>query len=535
MPATGSYNNTSALFRAIVPQQSFAQLSAMRDRELQLAAMSEERARVSQVENQQAIQAQQDFLAQIQNQPFEAPDKQRIKLYMKERQAELANHIKERYTGNEGKFFKAESQAWMKNVFTDLTNSDLWAAATSNRENVAFARDAMKKQDYLAGTFNEDGSYTSAEQSLLDFMNGKNPRYTFNGSYKPDNQKVYDHFSKMDNPYGSKFDQSAYASPEDIQNVLTGTVGRFAKDLYYRDFQGKSVPFKRYSLEDEQLFGLDVANKQSMIASRANQNALGWARLDLARQKQADDKKDTAEYEQNASVILSTTLGATPYQPISKPVSQKLNTIGKPLSALMSPGMSESARDFAKLSGLPMQQTPGLEFQEISGVTAGPFHDRFSNLGGKGAKIKEGILADGSVLDMTKIPHKVISRNPNIFIDQNEYNRITIEKTKQGRTVYPDHEFRKVTVRIDKDIAERNGIDLTGAVPFKEPNPDKKLKDDPANDIITAYDIDQLVPTKGFFKSKEIQNLLNKKGFGQKIATELLTQPDEFQSPFDND
>jgi len=534
MPASGNYTNTSAIFQAAVPQRSYAQLNAMRDRELQLGAIQEERARQTQTQNAALIQQQQDFINQINNQPLEAPDKQRVKLWMNDKIKELSKHIENRYPGREGDFFEAEGQMWMKNTLNDLVSSDLYQVAQSNKENVAMAREAIKKNENLTGRF-ENGKYVPAENQLLEFMQGKKPTFQFEGSYKPDSQFVYDYFNKMDNPYGSKYDRNAFAPEQDVLNVVTGKYGdKNGRDLFYRQFQGRSVPFKRYSLEDQQLFNLDVANKNSTMAARRASTAQGWARLDLQRQKQQDDKDANPTLEQGMAAIVGSPVGTTEGQLITAPLTQNLKTIGKPIASLVSSQKSQGAANFEALSGIPMQSQPTLEFEEISGITLSAPHQKYANLVKSGGKVKEGILSDGTVLDLSKVPHKISGLNPNIFVDQAEANRVAEATRTTGRSVFPDHEFRKASVFIkaedfDKAGIPRNSPDIR-PVYTADPN-------DKDEQVLSGYNIDVMSPSKGFFQSKEVQNLVNKGMFGQKRANDITDQSpgvDDFQSSFDN-
>lgn len=529
MPAAGTFQNNSALFRAVVPQQSFAQLSAMKDRELALTARQEERARLDQAENAQRIQQQQDFTNQIKNLPFEAPDKQRIKLWVNQKQRELAKHIEDRYPDKEGDYFKAESQMWMKNTLSELMNTDLYANAEMNKEQVFLAKQALKNQENLTGEFDEKGNYSPAEQKLLAYYEGKNPTFRFNGSYKPDAQFVYDHFGKQDNPYGSKYDRNAAAPERDVLNLITSKMGdKNGKDMFYRSFMGRTVPYKRYSLEDQQLFNLDVANKNSSMEARRQGTAQGWARLDLQRQKMENDKKESSQFDQGLEQVLGSPIGTTQPQPISANPSQILNSIGKPLSSLLNPNtLNKDAKRMQQL-GVPMVNGT-IEFTEYSGVTAGPLHDKYANLSLKTGKIKEGILSDGNKIDLENVPHAIQSVNPNIFVDQPESNRITEKGRQTGRTEFPDHEFRKAQVYIKKKDVDENKISVVGAKPYMS----EATEDSPAE--VEGYYFDIMVGTKGFFQNKEIQQLYNKGTFGQKRANDILDQGvDSFSSPIDN-
>lgn len=521
MPSVGSYNNTSAIFRAAVPQRSYAQLSAMKDRQLQMAAIQEERARIAQQENKAQIDLKEETLNKIRTLPFESPDKQRIGMWVREKQKELAKHLEKNYAGNEGEFFKTELSSWLKNMTGELYNSDLFAAATSNKENVYMAKQAIAKNENLVGSFDEKGGYRSAEQKLLDFMQGKSATFQFGGSYKPDGQFVYDHFGKQDNPYGSKYDMNAVVPEKDVLNVVTSRMGDAAgRDMFYRMFQGRSVPYKRYSIEDRQMFNLDVANKQSTMDARRQANARGWAALDIQRRKADAADKDREQYDTGIQSIIENPVGTTPYMPITASPSQKLQTIGKTIGQIASSGKSPGARNFEQLSGIPLANNNGLQFTEISGVTLGDYHTKYANLT-KTGKVKEGILADGTVLDLSKIPHKVAGVNPSLFIDTAESSRIAEQTRVKGRTEFPDHEFRKASVFIKTSDVKKNSIDITDAKPHNEKG-------------VEGYLIDIMTPSQGFFRSKEVQNLVNKKFFGQKRANEITDQGvDDFQSDYD--
>lgn len=529
MPAVGAYNNTSAIFRAAVPQRSYAQLSAMKDRQMYLAGIQEERARLSQQENQKNIELQQDTFNKIRNMPFEAPDKQRIGMWLRERQKELAKHLEKNYPNREEDFFKNELSTWLKNTAGELYSSDLFAMATNNKENVFYAKQAIADNKNLTGTFDQNGNYKSAESALLDFMQGKTTTFRYNGSYKPDGQFVYDHFAKMDNPNGSRYDRNAFASGQDVLNLVTSRLGDTnGRDMYYRMFQGRSVPYKRYSLEDQALFNLDVANKQSMMDARRQANARGWASLDIQRQKAANEQEDRTRFDQGIQSIVQNPIGTTPYMPITASPDQKLRTIGKTLRSITSQGKTPGARNFEQLSGIPLGNNAGMEFTELSGLNIGPLHTKYANLTKGSGKVQEGIMPDGTVLDFSKIPHKVSSVNPNIFIDQVESNRIAEDSRTKGSVQYPDHEFRKATVFVKLADVKSNGIDITDAVPHKT----TAKKDQPS--VVDGYFIDIMTPSKGFFNNKEIQNMVNKGMFGQKRANDILDQGvDEFES--DND
>jgi hypothetical protein len=527
MPAVGSYQNTSALFKALVPQQSFAQLAAQKDRDLYYAQVQEENARIAQQQNAANIQSNLDFQNSILNQPLEAPDRQRVKQWFATKQKDLYKHISDRFAGEEDKFFKAENLMWMKNTLNDLVSSDLYNTALRNKENVALAKKALTDNEELIGRFGEDGAYTYAQQDLLDFMNGTKPTYTFNGSYKPNSQDVISYFGKQDNPYGSKYDRNAFVPGQDVQNYLVGSLGdRAGQDFYYRSFRNRPVAYKRYSLEDQQLAALDIANKQSSIEARRQSAAQGWARLNLQREKLNKELEKDQAREGALAQTLSTPVGSTEFIPFQGNRNQQIKTIGKPISSILTEnGLSESARQYQQL-GVPIAGS-GFQFQEISGGELGKLHNRFVGLRRKG-RISEALLPNGNAIDLSKIDHKVEDVDPGIFIDQNEYNRATETSRNSGRTSYPDHEFRKTTISLSAQDALSNNIDITSA--RKEINPD--------NQEDVTYYLDVLVPSKGFFKSREIQQLYNKQLFGQKEANTINSavpaSSDEWGSDLDD-
>lgn len=513
MPASGSFNNSSALLTAIVPHRSYAQMSARKDQEMRYARIAQEEARQDQQEQSARIQQQQDVIAQMRNLPVEEPDRARINKWVDGQLKGLAGHIAKNYPQNPEAFFQAEGEMWLKNTLTSLTSSDLYAAAQRNKEYVAMARSAMAKGEDLTGTFDEKGKYVPAESQLLDYMRGKNPTFEFKGSYKADTKAIYDYFGKMDNPNGSKFDRNARVSEEDKLNMSISTMGGAnGRDMYYRYLRNRDMRFKQYSFEDQQLFNTDIANKKSMIATRAGSLDIQRQNIALKKQKLAQEK-DQASYTGAVDKILGTPVGRTEFQAYSGDKNKRIQTLGgATIADIMVPRPDGTA---------------GFEFQEFSGLTLGKDFSRAAGIS-KGSQLKEGIVTgaggESAYLDLSKIPHKVITSQSNIFVDTPEILKADGEKR------LPSRGYKKVTIQVEADQAEESGLYDTDFINELEGagKAGRIVEDSKGNKQI---ELEVMVPLQGFFQNAEVQNRANKAFFGQKRTNDI---DDSFSTPSDS-
>lgn len=478
----------------------------------------EERARQQLSEQQARIQQQQDTIAQMRNLPFEEPDRARINKWVDGKLKTLSSHIAENYPQNPEMFYQAEGEMWLKNTLSELTSSDLYSMGKRNTEYVAMARAAMQKGEDLVGSFDENGRYTSAEAELLNFMTGKNPTYQFKGSYKPDLKTIYDYFGKMDNPNGSKFDRDAYAPETEVANLVVSNMGTAkGRDMYHKYLRGRRIPYKRYSLEDQQLFNTDIANKRSMMQSRAANTQIARERLNLAREKQnkTDDIPLTAAF----SKIIGNPLGSTSFEPFNGDKNARIDALGgTPVSDLMVPGPNGAA---------------GFQFNKYSGLTIGNDIARASGLT-KGAQLQQVIVPgpNGGVTNLNAIKHTIVKRDPNVYIDHPEAVRST------ASDVMPRRAFSKVTIRIDQKTAEDNELFDDDGWGWSKKNEQLGIgkaarivtrKD--GNDTIKDLEMDVLVPLSGFFENQDAQIRANKSFYGQKEANEI--QESSFSTPYD--
>lgn len=445
MPTAGYYNNSSALLRSMVPHTSYAQMSAQKDRELQYATALAEQERVDQQEQERKIQLTQQTLAQMKALPFEAPDQQRLKLWVLEKQKDVAKRIETEYNGDEQKFVDAEGLSWIQNTYAEMQSTDLFNNAQRNKEMISMAKSAIGKNHNLVGKVGNDGTYRTAEQDLLDYYSGAAASFSFNGSYDPKSQ-VIDHFGKQDNPYGSKYDQSAAVPETDILNFLQAEKGgKEGMDLFYRNYRGRNIGWKKYSIEDKTLFDLDVEGKQSMIDQRRASAAASLAK--------ATQDKTTAE--NNAKTFFERTLS----NPLSvesvgtfDPKDEKGNVVipgvGVKLGDIATTNAGKSSIEMTKLNF-----DRGSEAASASiGVT-----ERVVNGNKKYSGSLPGIITSGNkprYIDLSNVKHTITKSDPYLYMDGAD----KLASGTQGGT--PKRGWKYFEAIIRKDDAKK--IDVAG-------------------------------------------------------------------------
>ncbi|MCE7039235.1 hypothetical protein [Dyadobacter sp. CY312] len=443
MPIGGYYNNSSSLLRALAPPTSYAQMSAQKDRELQYAMALTEQARVDQQEQERKIQLSQQTLAQLKSLPFEGPDQRRIKSWVLDREKEVAKRIETEYNGDTQKFIDVEGMNWLQNTTSQLQSSDLYNAAQQNKEMIAMAKEAIKKNHNLIGKLGPDGSYVTAEQEMLNYYSGAAPTFNFDGSYDP-KSSVIDHFGKLDNPYGSKYDQLASVPAEDVLGYLRSEKGdRAAQDLWFRDYKNKNVGYKKYSIEDKQMFDLGVMDKESAIASRAASTA---ANLAKAQNEEADKVNNAKTYNERTLGNPLTVNELVSFDKTTNIIDSAIPNLGIKVSDLFEKNAGKATIKMTKYDFSRGSEAAN----ESVGITERVVNGKKRYTG----EIPGILTTDGSpkYVDLGKIKHTVIKSDPYIYLDGGD----KVASTTQGGP--PKRAWKYYEVLIRKDDAPKDAV-----------------------------------------------------------------------------
>lgn len=417
-------NGAGLIGAALMPRDNWAARSAERDRSLQLGAYRTAQKEQEVLLEQQAAAQTEEFLTAARSLSFMGRDVQKLGAHVKGEEKQLLKRLQEDYGGNYKKFWMAEGQQWMAGAAERLKQSPFYQQATQNRQNILAAQEARKKGEFIVGNRAPTGAgYQTGEQQLQDFLNGKADTYSFNGSYKPE-----DDLKPLREQYApGKFPWERVAIDEDTKlNSLIDTHGeQLGLDKYYRQHQGTQVFYKTdpitkmYDFQrDQGRYQMDIG-RFGMEQTRLNRDGV---RLNMAVQDQSDQrllrgqqatlnnlKIKKATNELSGAGIDGKTFdykafaeGATDELTIAPDAegSKKLPLSGIDLSGV------RRLRGTTLFEGLPDI------FLQQMGVTK-------TKTGYEGGTVKEGFIDSNGVypIDLSKSRYQTVAVDPKVFID----------------------------------------------------------------------------------------------------------------------
>ncbi|GAB3334125.1 hypothetical protein GCM10027299_42160 [Larkinella ripae] len=278
-----------------------------RDRDLQYQTALTQAEQQKALEMQQADAELQAFQASLSQNDFEAPDKSRVGLWLKNQEKALASRLKDEYQGEIARFFRVEGASWMQNTMANLQKSPEYLRAVRNRAQVASHQKAINDGKHLIGRVVTDKSgkqrYITADSDLMAYFDGREgfEDYIFKGAYKDEEDGVYDHFSKTTAP-GQFSWQKVKVAPSEIQNLLRSKYSpEIADDIYFRKYQNPNLYYKQMPYEDYVKYQQGQAEYQMDMRlknQQYNENA-----FDLGK-KQRDDRAEQAERSQTPGNFL---------------------------------------------------------------------------------------------------------------------------------------------------------------------------------------------------------------------------------------
>lgn len=510
--ATGRFlnSNTLSLYSALRPVNDFALRAAQKDQELQYLSYLEENQRQQTQSRQQQIQQAEQWKSSIAALPFEAPDRERLKVWANQKKKELSNKLETQYGGKIEAFLEAEGATISQNILTDLVSSDLYNIASKNKENVAIARKAVADGKNLTGGLDpKTGLYKTGEVLLQEYQSGVNPVYNFGGAYDPTKiREVSEYFAKQDNPYGSKYENTFVPEVEKLSRAKAVLGGAQGEDAYYRDLIGRPLNYKRYSIEDEEEYLRGIQKDAAALANTKANTARTYQSMKLAANK---DAREQAEFEgqsggsgnsyitevANLPNLVTRTYA---YDPQATDVKRDMKTFGR----------NFGLQNMVSTDVLGNQR---LNFYELAAPVGKNLISQAAGTSGKESKVGEVILPTkgGAVFDLTGINHRIVSTQDNVFyMDENTY----ADRNKR------DKAFQKLTIEVDKKGAAKMGL-LNDGIIFDNVTRLGTEAEGVRRSEDGGYIIDVL---KGFQYTPILDKEVNKYLKGQKGANEVNYQ-----------
>ena len=478
--------------QAFMPTQRWAVRRAEKDQNLAYQQGMAQLEMQKQAQNELLIRQQQELERRMNALPFEGPDIRKRNQFRDEQMKKLAKRIETDYMGDASKFLKAEGQLSVEERWNEFLGSEVFKTGINNARNLALAMQASQKGELLVGSMDEKGKYTPGETEMAEFYNGKRDRFNFRSSYKADTGKIYDYFGKQDNP-ANKYDASATVPQQDIINYIRGNHDPLvAADMIARNYVPSNVPYKRYSLQDALKFNMDMSRDNQTMAYQRQQMELSKLRGQKLQNEMGGGADGSGRTWTDIAIGGATATQKTAFTP-KEGEDYTISTLGKKLTDYAGNGTLEFMR--IGIPNEPMQKA----VRSLSGVS-------------EGGRVSEMIFADngGYVLPLSKVPHRVISVEGNIYAPPSELNRF-----KQGGR---SDGFVKVRIGLSEDAAEQ--LDLYDTDFFNEDTAKGRGKYTRNPENSSEMIFEGYVPVRGMI-TNELLNLYGTKGaMGQKYTTE---------------
>lgn len=486
--------------QAFMPTQRWAVRRAEKDQNLAYQQGMAQLEMQKQAQNELLIRQQMELERRMNALPFEGPDIRKRNQFRDEQMKKLAKRIETDYMGDASKFLKAEGQLSVEERWNEFLGSEVFKTGINNARNLALAMQASQKGELLVGSMDADGKYTPGETEMAEFYNGKRDRFNFRSSYKADTGKIYDYFGKQDNP-ANKYDASATVPQQDIINYIRGNHDPLvAADMIARNYVPSNVPYKRYSLQDALKFDIDMGKDRIDIAYKLQQGQLNQ----LRGQKLQSEMNGGADGSGRTGMDIAIA-GATS--------EQKSRFVSKPGENYTIGTLDRKLTDYVNSFG-------ELDFMRM-GLPADVMQKAVKNLSGVevGGKVSEMIFADngGYVLPLSKVPHRVISVNGNIYAPKQELVARSEKKLANG--------FVKVKIGLSEDAAEDLKLYNDNTILW-DTDTEKgrgKYTRNPENSkelIFEGY-----VPVRGMLSNQMLDMFFTKNAMGQKYATDEFALP----------
>ena len=521
MAYTSGYNsNAVALYEALKPRTNYAQLRASKDQELamqaQLTAMSQQEQQIAQ---QQALNVE-NAKNQINSLPFMGIDASNKSKWMNEYKKQVEEKIKKDYNGDARSFFDAEGASISQKILSDFQNSDVYKRGKQNLTNISMALDAQKNGHNIIGGIDSNGKYRTGESMMSDFMAGKLESFNWSGSYKNDiGNSMLEHFSKLDNPINKfGFDTVPLQEKAAFLSAKYGNDPLVLADYNARGGLNTPIPYKRYSLTDAQEYqdkrderlldrNIKIANEARKQQMFPYQVASEQANLTLKQQKIAENngQSDSTSPSFYDKVIGNMQLeNRYEFKP-AQGVNTQIKTLGLDLN------------DYSE-NGVLNVNKASIPQKNVQSAVAS-----LAGFNGKDGQIKEGIVLQngGGVIDFSKIPHTVVSVDGNFYSFGKQINRSSSGKV----TNIDGNAFTKATIRLTEDEAKAAGL-IEGTIWDSSTQLGAGMKEVKEGGMIVkdnGLEFEVLVPIKGLFKDKLIQQSLQGSFETKKVATEAYS------------
>jgi hypothetical protein len=277
--------NAGLLSAILTPRDNWSARSAARQEGLQLQTYLTAQKQQEVLAEQQAAANAEQFLASAKAIPFLGRDVQRLNTHLRSEEKELFTRLHDDYDGNFKRFWDAEGSSWMQQAAARLTQSPFYQQATLNRQNVMAAQQAVQKGESLVGMPAPTPSgLKTGEQQLQEFLEGKADTFSFNGSYKlnDDLKPLRDQYAPGKYPWikTQVDEQTKYDSLVGQHGELIG------RDMYMRHYKGVPVFYKTDPFTDKFKFERD----QGRYAIAVDEHNRGGIRLNMQLQDQADQR-----------------------------------------------------------------------------------------------------------------------------------------------------------------------------------------------------------------------------------------------------
>ena len=347
-------NTDIALATAVTPRSNWETKRQDRNMDLQYASMLEARARQDANEAQQAVQKQTQAIAALKAMPVEAPDKPKTEAYVNSLINRTIKNIKDNYNDDYAKFMLEEGDSALMQMRDSYLSSGVYASATRNKMEMDLARKALAENQNLIGSMDSSGNYQTAEKNIMDFNNGVTDSFRFRGAYDASKAKPYEYYGKTYNPAGSKFLRSSVSENDKLAYAQSTLGPEAGLDYYQKALKGKNIFYKTDTIEDANLYNLDISEKKASI----NQKNASAAESYADAQKKATDAQDPIKNNTYFQTQLNQVMGkeaSNGYNPAAPGASTVIQGIGVRVADLATADPGQAPRiimnKFSNLKG----------------------------------------------------------------------------------------------------------------------------------------------------------------------------------------